>query len=86
MSSLREVLPGRTYCIPATQDDRLNPLEVTEETFLDSAMKKPLPIAKALYTSFTGVSPLVANEICHRASIDGDMSVDSLTPDAKKHL
>ena len=86
MSSLREVLPGRTYCIPATQDDRLNPLEVTEETFLGSAMKKPLPIAKALYTSFTGVSPLVANEICHRASIDGDMSVDSLTPDAKKHL
>ena len=48
--------------------------------------KKPLPIAKALYTSFTGVSPLVANEICHRASIDGDMSVDSLTPDAQKHL
>ena len=86
MSSLREVLPGRTYCIPATQDDRLNPLEVTEETFFGSAMKKPLPIAKALYTSFTGVSPLVANEICHRASIDGDMSVDSLTPDAKKHL
>ena len=86
MSSLREVLPGRTYCIPATQDDRLNPLEVTEETFLGSAMKKPLSIAKALYTSFTGVSPLVANEICHRASIDGDMSVDSLTPDAKKHL
>ena len=86
MSSLREVLPGRTYCIPATQDDRLNPLEVTEETFLGSAMKKPLPIAKALYTSFTGVSPLVANEICHRASIDGDMSVDSLTPDAQKHL
>ncbi|WP_368368391.1 NFACT family protein, partial [Roseburia hominis] len=86
MSSLREVLPGRTYCIPATQDDRLNPLEVTEETFLDSAMTKPLPIAKALYTSFTGVSPVVANEICHRASIDGDMSVDSLAPDAKKHL
>ena len=85
MSSLREVLPGRTYCIPATQDDRLNPLEVTEETFLGSAMKKPLPIAKALYTSFTGVSPL-SLRICHRASIDGDMSVVSLTPDAQKHL
>ena len=36
MSSLREVLPGRMYCIPATQDDRLNPLEVTEEAFLGS--------------------------------------------------
>lgn len=29
MSSVREVLPGRAYCIPATQEDKLNPLEVT---------------------------------------------------------
>ena len=86
MSSLREVLPGRDYCIPATQDDRLNPLEVTEEAFLDVAMKKPVSIAKALYSSFTGLSPLLASEICHRSSIDGDMPVDSLDDDGKKHL
>lgn len=86
MSSLREVLPGRDYCIPATQDDRLNPLEVTEEAFLDMVMKKPVSIAKALYSSFTGLSPLLASEICHRSSIDGDMPVDSLDDDGKKHL
>ena len=86
MSSLREVLPGRDYCIPATQDDRLNPLEVTEEAFLDVAMKKPTSITKALYSSFTGLSPLLASEICHRSSIDGDMPVDSLDDDGKKHL
>lgn len=86
MSSLREVLPGRPYCIPATQDDRLNPLEVTEEAFMESVMKKPTSITKALYTSFTGVSPVVASEICYRASIDGDMPVDSLHADEKKHL
>uniref|UniRef100_UPI004038FAAE Rqc2 family fibronectin-binding protein n=1 Tax=Roseburia inulinivorans TaxID=360807 RepID=UPI004038FAAE len=86
MSSLREVLPGRDYCIPATQDDRLNPLEVTEEAFLDMAMKKPVSIAKALYSSFTGLSPLLASEICHRSSIDGDMPVDSLDDAGKKHL
>ena len=86
MSSLREVLPGRDYCIPATQDDRLNPLEVTEEAFLDMAMKKPTSITKALYSSFTGLSPLLASEICHRSSIDGDMPVDSLDDDGKKHL
>ena len=87
MSSLREVLPGRDYCIPATQDDRLNPLEVTEEAFLDVAMKKPTSITKALYSSFTGlISPLLASEICHRSSIDGDMPVDSLDDDGKKHL
>ncbi len=86
MSSVREVLPGREYFIPSTQGDKLNPLEVTEEAFLDTAMAKPCSITKALYSSFTGTSPVIANEICHRASIDGDMPVDSLDVDGKKHL
>ena len=86
MSSVREVLPGRTYVIPATQEDKLNPLEVTEEAFMDTVMTKPVSITKALYTSFTGTSPVIANEICHRASIDGDMPIDSLDEDGKKHL
>lgn len=86
MSSVREVLPGRAYCIPATQEDKLNPLEVTEEVFMESVMKKPVSITKAIYDSFTGISPVIANEICYRASIDGDMPVDSLDADGKKHL
>lgn len=86
MSSLREVLPGRIYCIPATQEDKLNPLEVTEDAFMESVMTKPVSITRAIYTSFTGISPVIANEICYRASIDGDMPVDSLDADGKKHL
>lgn len=86
MSSVREVLPGRTYVIPATQEDKLNPLEVTETVFMENVMQKPTTITKAVYTSFTGISPLIAEEICHRASIDGGMPVDSLSTDGKKHL
>lgn len=86
MSSLREVLPGRTYCIPATQEEKLNPLKVTEQDFMESVLNKPASIAKAIYTSFTGISPVIANEICYRASIDGDMPVESLGADEKKHL
>lgn len=86
MSSVREVLPGRTYCIPATQDDKLNPLEVTEKAFMETVMTKPISITKAIYTSFTGISPVIAAEICYRASIDGDMPIDSLSADEKKHL
>lgn len=86
MSSVREVLPGRTYCIPATQEDKLNPLEVTENAFMESVMTKPVSLTKAIYTSFTGISPVIANEICYRASIDGDMPVDSLDADGRKHL
>ena len=86
MSSVREVLPGREYCIPATQEEKFNPLEVTETSFMDVVMKKPLPITKALYASLTGFSPLMASELCHRASIDGDMPTNSLNEDGKKHL
>ncbi len=86
MSSVREVLPGREYCIPATQEEKLNPLEVTEEAFMENVMTKPVSITKAIYGSFTGISPVIASEICHRASIDGDMPVDSLDADGKKHL
>ena len=86
MSSVREVLPGREYCIPATQEEKFNPLEVTEDSFMNVVMKKPLPITKALYASLTGFSPLMASELCHRASIDGDMPTDSLNEDGKKHL
>lgn len=86
MSSVREVLPGKEYCIPATQEEKFNPLEVSETSFMDFVMKKPLPITKAIYSSLTGFSPLLASELCHRASIDGDMSTDSLNEDGKKHL
>lgn len=86
MSSLREVLPGRTYVLPATQEDRLNPLEVTEDAFMESVMAKPATVTKAIYTSFTGISPVDASEICHRASIDGDVPTDALSADEKKHL
>lgn len=53
---------------------------------MESVMKKPVSITKAIYGSFTGISPVIANEICYRASIDGDMPVDSLDADGKKHL
>lgn len=86
MSSIREVLPGREYAIPSTQGDKLNPLTITEATFMESVMTKPVSISKAIYTSLTGISPVIASEICHRASIDGDMPVDSLDENGKKHL
>lgn len=86
MSSVREVLPGKTYEIPATQGEKRNPLSITETEFKDFVMNKPLPITKALYSSLTGFSPLLASELCHRASIDGDMPTDSLNEDGKKHL
>ena len=55
MSSVREVLPGRTYFIPATQEKK-NPFELTESTLCQEILTRPLPTAKAIYTSITGIS------------------------------
>lgn len=85
VSSVREVLPGRTYFIPKTQE-KFNPLETTQEFFLSHVLCKPAAINKAIYTTYTGISPVIANEICHRASIDGDMATDSLSKEAGLHL
>lgn len=85
MSSVREVLPGREYFIPNTRDKE-NPLTVSEEEFTQHICKKPVNISKALYTSLTGMSPVMAEEICYRASIDGSDAAQSLDEAACTHL
>jgi predicted ribosome quality control (RQC) complex YloA/Tae2 family protein len=85
VSSVREVLPGREYFIPATSE-KFDPLTITYESFRDVILKKPMPIGKALYNSLTGISPLIANELCCRASVDAAYSTDALSEAAGLHL
>ena len=85
MSSVREVLPGRDYCLPHTQE-KSDPLTITETEFIETICHKPCNISKALYTSLTGLSPLIAEEICYRASIDGSDAAQSLNETAATHL
>lgn len=85
VSSVREVLPGRTYFIPETQHKE-NPLETDQNIFFSTVFAKPMTIQKAIYTTYTGISPVIASEICYRASVDGDMATDSLSEDEKLHL
>ena len=85
MSSVREVLPGRDYFIPQTQEKQ-NPLTITEKEFYQTVCEKPMPVAKAIYTSLTGLSPAAAEEICSRSSIDGSEPTASLSEEARVHL
>ncbi len=73
VSSVREVLPGRPYFIPITQA-KTDPLSVTQREFNEVICEKKTAIYKALYSSFTGLSPQISQEICASASIDGDLS------------
>ncbi len=85
VSSVREVLPGRDYFIPNTLDKR-DPLTATPDTILDDALNRPLSLSKALYQTYTGISPTVANEVCHRAGLDADAPTESIGEDASLHL
>lgn len=78
VSSVREVLPGRTYFIPETQN-KLNPLTTSCKDLPALLSEKPMPVFKALYTTFTGFSPIMAQELCHRAGVDGDIPTAGLT-------
>ena len=85
MSSVREVLPGRTYFIPDTME-RHNPLTVTKEEFHTLLADKPMPLGKAVYTSFTGISPIIAEEICHLSGIPSEITPRDLSDDMFLHF
>lgn len=85
VSSVREVLPGRTYFIPHSGEKK-NPLEITEEEFIPLIQGTPQPLSKALYMDLTGLSPVAAAEICHLASLDGDVSAKEFSEGELTHL
>ncbi len=92
VSSVREVLPGREYFIPQTQSKQ-EPLAFLEETpdagrqdFKEKLLSMPMPLYKALYCAYTGFSPVMAQEICFRARLDGDIPAGSQTPEALERL
>ena len=84
-SSVREVLPGRPYFIAVTQD-KYDPLNTTEEEFCSTVFSKPAPLAKAIYTTYTGISPVIAEELCHRASLESSQSAKTIEGLARVHL
>lgn len=85
VSSVREVLPGRPYFIPDTMK-KSDPLSLTEETLARTLKEKPMALGKALYTGFTGLSPVMAEEICHLSSLDSGRPAAELSSLELTHL
>ncbi len=84
-SSVREVLPGRMYFIPQTMEKK-DPLHIEENTFKELIKGKAMPLSNAIYTSLTGLSPVMAEELCFRSSLDPGRSATALTPNELEHL
>ena len=85
VSSVREVLPGRSYFIAQTVT-KMDPLALEEASFYRLMTETMGPVGKTLYGSYTGISPIMAEEICHRASIDSAVSANLLGETERIHL
>ena len=85
VSSVREVLPGKPYFVANTQD-KLDLFAMTDAEFKERLASKPQPAYKALYGSVTGISPILAQELCHRAGVDGDRPTAAMDDAAYANL
>ncbi len=85
MSSVREVLPGRDYFLPGT-DDKLDPLNMEFEAFKAKVLTKSVALSKAIYTGLTGLSPAVAEGIVEKAGLDGRVPANEIGEDYGLHL
>lgn len=78
VSSVREVLPGKPYFIPGA-DEKIDPTMVVKTDFVTTLSKKHMPVYKAIYGSFTGLSPTVANALCYAAKVEPDIDTQMLS-------
>ncbi len=69
-SSVREVLPGREYILPPSQD-KFNTMTLNKDNFNEVFNRSLTKKTQAMiYQSYTGISPSAASEICMRALVD----------------
>ncbi len=85
VSSVREVLPGRDYFIPNTRN-KVSPFDVTTEFWNETLFRRPMSVAKALYSTITGFSATIAQELSYRSRLDGDRPMASLNGNERSAL
>ena len=85
VSSVREVLPGRPYFIPGA-DTKKNPLETDADEFTAEMKASPYNIVKAIYMSYTGISPIAAEEFVYEAEIEPRKGPGDLTDEELRRL
>ncbi|MCL2592502.1 MAG: NFACT family protein [Defluviitaleaceae bacterium] len=84
-SSLRQVLPGRDF-EPAPSQNKISPLELNQENFEISIKAKEQKISESIYKSYTGISPVMASEICTRAGLNPSLHTSEIVYENHKQL
>ena len=80
-SSVRQVLPGKIYSRPPSQN-KVSPMELNIDGFMLAVENmKNQKIQSIIYKSYNGISPIVSSEICTRANVDTDIAGENLEKD-----
>ncbi len=76
-SSLREVLPTRKYFLPEKLK-KVDPFTLDVDAFTNILKSENMPLDQILLKNISGISPLIADEICVRANISSISLSDAL--------
>ena len=73
-STVRQVLPGMKYQIPA-QQEKLSPLEIDEAVFFEKlgAFSPERTVEKFITSTYLGIATQIAHELCYRATGNCDV-------------
>lgn len=86
LSSLREVLPGRTWYLP-DQLKKINPLSVAADGLAPLLRSQgSMPLEKVFSAVFSGISPVMASDLIARAGLEGRQDAASLTEEDARRL
>jgi predicted ribosome quality control (RQC) complex YloA/Tae2 family protein len=86
VSSVREVLPNRTYSYPPNKN-KVNPLQqYSLDEFINLLNDKNTIIHKALYFTFNGISPIISEEICYAANINSSSATEELSKEEYNNI
>ncbi|PKM50027.1 MAG: hypothetical protein CVV02_12965 [Firmicutes bacterium HGW-Firmicutes-7] len=85
MSSIREVFPGKDYFYPPSKEKE-NLFNIKDLNSFIKTLTKPVGIGQAIYESFTGLSPLIGEEMCFAAQIDSNSAITELSLEEQNRL
>ena len=86
VSSVREVLPGRPYFIPETVE-KLDPFSADEGSLYSAiSAKAECDASKALYTTLTGFSPFLSEQLCLSCGVDTSVPISEIGESGIRHL
>lgn len=85
VSSVREVLPGKPWFIPKT-DGKHSLLSEAPSALCEALGAQSGPVSAAIYRTVTGLSPVIANELCCRAGINPELPAAELSDSDRSSL